>query len=616
MTILTRASVLLAATLGAGSSVPGCGRAVEPDARLVSIAEIKGFDPILANDQYSSGAQVQVYEGLNEFHYLKRPIELEPLLAEGPAEVSADGLVYTFRLREAVFQDDPCFPGGKGRAVTAHDFVWCWKRLVAVPNSTGSWIFEDRIAGLDAWADRARKRLSELFDSVNEHYPFEHEGMRELIAEEVPGLRAVDDRTLRVELVRPFPQFLWLTAMSYTVVYPREAVERHGVDFFRNPVGCGPYRVEEFWPFDRSITFLRNPTWHGGTYPSEGAPGDRELGLLEDAGKPLPFLDRIEFVTISASQPRWLRFLQGNVDRVETEAEIWRQAMTKDGRLRDDLAREGIVVQRQPKADLAFNVFNMDDPVLGAPAGERGRKVRQAMCLAYDSEAWFQVMRNGAWATKAHGPIPPTVAGYVEEPKSPYSTVRDVVRARKLLAEAGYPEGKGLPKLVYELSGTDPLNRNGAEIFKNSMAEIGIRVELSPNTWDQFDDKVKKRKAQVFGMAWGADYPDAENFLQLFYSKNASPGSNGSNYADPEYDRLYEEMARMPPGPARNEVIRRMLSIVNEDCPMNYNDHRIQYSYARSWFRNFKFLDINPWLFKYYRVDREEKARRLGERAK
>jgi ABC-type transport system substrate-binding protein len=248
--------------------------------------------------------------------------------------------------------------------------------------------------------------------------------------------------------------------------------------------------------------------------------------------------------------------------------------------------------------------------VIGAPAGEKGRKLRQAMCLAYDRAQWIRTMRNGFWAVPAYGPVPPTVAGYVPEPKSVYSD-RDLERAKRLLAEAGYPQGRGLPKLEYQMTGSDAVNRNGAEIFVNSMAAIGVKIELASNTWDQFDDKVKKKQAQMFGMAWGADYPDAQNFLQLFYGPHESPGPNNSNYKNPAYDALYDRMKLMLPGAERDAVIAKMLAILNEDCPWNYTDHRVQYSYAHSWLRNFKFMDINPWSFKHYRVEREEKARRL-----
>ena len=587
----------------------GCEPSRQPDARFVSIAEIKGFDPIFCNDQYSSGAQIQVYEGLTEFHYLKRPLELVPLMAEAAPEVSPDGLVYTFKIRDAVFQDDACFADGKGRKVTAADFVWCWKRLMADPSSTGAWIFEGKIKGLDDWTTRARDTVRPIYDRINEHYPVESEAMRPVMAEEIPGLRAVDAKTLRVELTEPYPQFMWTTAMSFTVVYPREAVERYGLDFMNHPVGTGAYRVEDYWVFDRKIVLVRSPTWHGGTYPTEGEPGDREAGLLDDAGRKLPFLDRVEFVTIVASSPRWLRFRDADVDRVETDKEIWAKSMTDDGKLRPELAAAGIVVQAQPMADATFTSFNMYDKVIGAPAGEKGRKIRQAMCLAYDQKQWIDVMRNGFWAVPAIGPVPPGLAGYVKDVPSPY-TGRDVARAKRLLEEAGHPGGRGLPAFSYEMNNADAVTRTGAEIFQNCMREIGITVEVKANTWDQFDDKVKKKDAQIFGMAWGADYPDAQNFLQLFYGPNESPGPNNANYRNPEYDRLYDEMKLMQPGPARDDVIRKMLRVLNEDCPWNYTDHRIRYVYSWAWLKNFKYLDINPWLFKYYRVDGAEKARR------
>jgi ABC-type transport system substrate-binding protein len=605
-----RRTTLIGLALAAVAAT-GCDPRKAPDARFVSIAEIKGFDPILCNDQYSAGAQVQVYEGLNEFHYLKRPLELAPVLAQSAPEISSDGLTYTFKIRDAVFQDDPCFPDGKGRKITAQDFVWCWKRLVVVPSSTGGWIFDGKIKGLDEWKDAAQKVLTPLFDRMNQHYPVQAPEMRDVMAQEVAGLRAVDDKTLRVELVEPYPQFMWTTAMPFTVVYPHEAVEKYGVDLMNHPVGSGAYVVEDYWIFDRKITFVRNPTWHGGTYPTEGEAGDKERGLLDDAGKKLPFLDRVEFITVTESQPRWLKFLGGDLDRVQTEREIWEESMTEKGELKPELAAAGVVVDRAPMFDTAYNCFNMDDPVLGHPAGERGKKLRQAMCLAYDQKLWIDRMRNGFWAEPAFGPTPKGIAGYLDDVKSKY-TARDLDAAKRLLAEAGYPDGKGLPEFDYEMSGSDTVSRIGAEIYRNCMADIGVRVNLHANTWDQFDDKVKGRRAQLFGMAWSADYPDAQNFLQLFYGPFGSPNANGSNYNNPAYDKLYDEMKLMQPGPARDDVIRKMLAIVNEDCPMNYTDHRIAYSYARSWLKNFKYMDVNPWLFKYYRVDKDEKTRVLA----
>ncbi len=588
----------------------GCAREPEPDARFVCPAEIKGFDPAYTSDSYAAGAQFQVYEPLLEIHPLKRPFELMPCLAESMPEASPDHMTFTFRIRgDAPFQDDPCFPGGKGRKVTAQDFVWCIKRLMAVPDSQVNWLFAGKVKGLDDWAARAGKRLEGLFDHRNRHFPFESPQMRDLVDEEVPGLRALDDRTLRIELSEPYPQLLW--ALTMALVYPHEAVERYGVEFQNHPVGTGPYHVDEFWIFDRRITFERNPTWHGQTYPTEGAPGDREAGLLDDAGRPLPFLDRVEFVVIRESQPRWLEFEEGRLDRIDVEREIWQRAMTDDGRLRPDLAAKGIRFQKELMGNVAYIGFNMEDPVVGTPAGERGRKLRQAMSLAYDADRWIEIMRNGHWGVPALNPIPPNVWGYVDE-RSPYAR-RDLGRARKLLEEAGYPGGAGVPKLVYELSGADAVTRNGAELFKIAMKDVGIDVEVSTNSWDQFLAKVNDKKAQIFGMSYSQDYPDAQDFLQLFYGPNEAPGPNGTNYKNPEYDGLYKRMCTMEPGPDRDAVIRRMVAILNEDCPWIYEDVRTNYSWTQPWLRNFKYSDINPWMFKYCRVDEAEKRRRLGK---
>jgi ABC-type transport system substrate-binding protein len=318
----------------------------------------------------------------------------------------------------------------------------------------------------------------------------------------------------------------------------------------------------------------------------------------------------VELLVIPESQPRWLEFADDRLDRIETEKEIWERAMTDDARLKPDLEARGIRVQREPMANIAYTGFNMEDPVIGAPAGENGKKVRQAMCLAQDVDLWIKVMRNGHCAVPAYGPVPPNVYGYVDVP-NPYGR-RDVARAKRLLAEAGYPDGRGLPALHYEMYGSSTVTRNGAEIFKNSLKEIGIDVELIGNTGDQFITKLNSKNAQIFGLSYSLDYPDAQDFLQLFYGPYEAPNSNSSNYKNPEYDALYKRMCVMQPGPERDVIIGKMIALVNDDCPWSYTDLRTQYSFCQPWLRNFKYSDINLWMFKYCRVDRAEKARRTG----
>jgi ABC-type transport system substrate-binding protein len=264
---MLRPSRSIALALAGALCVSACDAIPPPDATFVSPSDIKTFDPVDAGDLYAGGAQRQVYDGLLEYDYLKRPPELIPALASALPEISEDELTFTFHLRDDIyFHDSTCFDPerkvkAKGRRVVAEDFVYCWKRLVAMPDSKGNWVLAGKIIGLDEWAARAGKKLGELQDKRNRYYPFEHPEMRELVAEPVEGLRALDDTTFQVKLSEAYPQFLWVLAMSYTVVYPHEALEEHGLEFRYHPVGTGPYTVDEFWPFDLKVSFTRNPTF-------------------------------------------------------------------------------------------------------------------------------------------------------------------------------------------------------------------------------------------------------------------------------------------------------------------------------------------------------------------
>jgi len=250
---------------------------------------IRGFDPVTSADVPSAHAIYKVFEGLYEYEYLTRPYTVRPNLAAAMPEVSPDGLTYTFRLKQGVrFADDPCFPGGKGRELTAEDFVYSWKRVADVKTKSNCfWIFEDRIAGINDYHTASMKR-------------------RVSYDEPVAGLQAVDRYTLRVQLTQPYPQLIWVLTMSYTFVVPREAVEKYGAEFLNHPVGTGPYIVGD-WRFrNYGITYVRNPNWRGDTYPTSGEPGDKAKGLLADAGKPIPFIDEIRQFVISDSSTDWL----------------------------------------------------------------------------------------------------------------------------------------------------------------------------------------------------------------------------------------------------------------------------------------------------------------------
>jgi oligopeptide transport system substrate-binding protein len=468
-------------------------------------ARIKGLDPIQANDVYSIGQISYAYEGLLQYHYLKRPYELIPNLAEALPELSSDKRTYTFRLKKSVkFQDDPCFPGGKGRELVAEDFVYSWKRLADPKNTaTGWWLLDGKVAGLNEW----RKNASQTG--------------RADFAQSVEGLQAIDSHTFKVRLKSPNALFLFSLAAVPTFVVAREAVEKYGVEFGQHPVGTGPYRLAEMGGGTKLI-WERNLGFRLERYPTEGESGDQAAGLLEDAGLPLPRNERIVTYVNEESLPAWLNFLKGNLDIASIPRDSFAEALPTGGELSPALKEKGLRVLPWPQMTLSRISFNFADPLLG-----KNKALRRALSLAFDTAPLIQVFYNGQ-ATPAEGPIPPGLPGYDPKFRNPYRKY-DLSKATALLAEAGFPGGKGLPELQF-VSVAASSSRQIDEYIKRQFAQIGVRLKVESYSWPEFVMRVKNRQGQLWSFGWMAQYPDAENFLQLFYGKNVAPGPNDMNY--------------------------------------------------------------------------------------
>lgn len=546
--------------------------------RLSLSSKIKGMDPIFADDLYSGTEVARTYEGLLQYHYLKRPYVLVPNLAEAMPEISKDGKTLTFKLKKGVlFQDDPCFKesSGKGREMTAEDVVYSFKRL-ADPKlmSSGWWLFDGKIAGLNEWRETSK-------DGANYAAPVE-------------GLKAIDRYTVQITLKQRNSQFIYALAMPFSFVVPREAVEHYGKEFINHPVGTGPFRIQEFNP-NSKLVWVKNPTFRKETYPSEGEKGDKEAGLLDDAGKPLPFADKMIVQIFEESQPMWLTFLSGKLDAAGIPKDNFQQAVTPNKDLSPDLKAKGIQLTKSADLDITHYSFNMADPLLG-----KNKYLRQAMSLAYDQAQYNELFYNGR-AVAAQGPIPPGIEGYDPEFKNPFRQY-NVARAKELMAKAGYPDGKGLAPLEYNTL-ADSTSRQSAEYAQKMFGAIGVQLKVNTYSWPEFQASVKNKKGQIWSFAWAADYPDAENFLQLFYSKNVSPGPNDSNYRNPEFDKLYEQALQLPDSPERTALYKKMVALIVEDCPWIFGAHRIVFSLTQPWLKNFKRHAFDHGAAKYYRVD-------------
>ena len=547
-------------------------------------ADFKGFDPADSGDVISAAMCSRVYEGLLEYAYLDRPYHAEPRLAEAMPEVSADGFTYTFHIKKGVyFSDDPCFPGGKGRELTADDFVYAFTRVLDPKiESTGDWIFVNHVAGAKEWVEKGDAKAK------------------------IPGFVAVDRYTLQIKLRQPYPQLIWVLTMTYAFAIPHEAVEHYGVEFRSHPVGTGPYLLKD-WRFNYRVEFVRNPKFSGQTYPTTGEPGDREAGLLDDAGKPLPLLDRIVDYEIQEFYTVWQMFLGGQLATTGISKDYFEKVINPQLELSDALKKRGIRLYKTPEMSLWYIAFNMKDPLVGASPdpviNEQHKKLRQAFALAIDTETYCTVIRNNR-DTPANTILPPGVAGHTETPY-PYRFNRS--SAKQLLAEAGYPEGRDAKghqlRLTMISSGAGSTeSRQQGEFFAEQLRAIGVELISQQLSFAEYLRREHDGETQLIYAGWIIDYPDGQNFMQLLYGPNKTPGVNFCNYQNPDFDRLYERILTMQDSPERSALYEKMSNMAIEDCPWALMTYSLAYGLFQPWFQNYKPHSFPYPNAKFYKV--------------
>ncbi|MCD4699755.1 MAG: hypothetical protein K8R91_04185, partial [Phycisphaerae bacterium] len=364
---------------------------------------VRSVDPATCGDTTSSGFQGDIYEGLYTYHFLKRPAQdwvIEQLAAEKP-KVSKDGLTYTIRLKKGVkYQQNPCFGldekgESKTRTVKAEDFVLSFKRIADYHVNTGlAWAFATRIKGLTEYRNKTQKYKIGDFSRYNL---------------DVEGVHAVDDLTLRFKLTEPFPQFHLVLAMHVYAPIPREAVDywlgtesdgsggRRSIPAdkrtteFREAeqvVGTGPYILKEFTRKSR-IVLVRNPHFRDEFYPTEGEPDDKKAGLLDDAGKKVPFIDVFQFDFTSQASSGWMLFLTRQRDATGIPEDVFDSIINPDKNLEKKWQKKNIYFKSYWSPAVYWIVFNMEDEVVGS-----SKSLRQALCLSFDVESYLKVLFN------------------------------------------------------------------------------------------------------------------------------------------------------------------------------------------------------------------------------
>ncbi|MEW5789496.1 MAG: ABC transporter substrate-binding protein [Pseudomonadota bacterium] len=670
-------AVLLASLLSACSQPANSPYPPAPPGQSVLYSAFeerpKHLDPARSYSENEYVYLGNIYEPPLQYHYLKRPYTLEPQTAAAmptvryydgagrplPADAPAKAIAvseYEIRIRPGVrYQPHPCFartPEGKPRYVpiradelaamdsfqdftetgtrelTAEDFVYQIRRL-ANPRvqSPILGLMADYIVGLGdlakALGQAAKAQPKDAYLDLN--------------AFSFKGAYSVDRYTYRVRIQGKYPQFLYWLAMPFFAPVPEEA-ER----FYRQPgmaeknfsldwqpVGTGAYYLAENDP-NRVMVLARNPHYHDDFYPAEGDPGDREAGLLDDAGRRLPMVDKVVYSLEKEDVPYWNKFLQGYYDASGVSSDSFDQAirMNADGQpdLTPDMRERGIQLSTAARPSLNYMGFNMLDPVVGGN-GEAARKLRQALSIAVDYEEFISIFLNGR-GIPGQGPIPPGIFGHREgtqginpvifrpdcgagEPACGKFKRRPLEDAKKLLAEAGYPDGRdartGQPLTLYfDTMASGPEAKSRMDWFRKQFAKLGIQLVIRATDYNRFQDKMLKGSEQLFEWGWNADYPDPENFLFLLYGPNkkvGAGGENAANYQNPEFDRLFEQMKDMDNGPERQAVIDRMVELVRQDAPWLFAFHPKSFGLRHGWVKNAKPNLMAHNLLKYRRVD-------------
>ena len=529
------------------------------------------------------------------------------------------------------------------RELVAEDFVYALKRQATTRITAPIYsTFAEYVIGLREYGPLVKAedaKLRQGLDAASQDKPF-----LDFLQWPLAGATAPEKHLLRVRIKGKYPQWAYWMTLTFTAPVPWEAdafyaqpgMAERSLSLDTWPVGTGPFMLTEFVK-DRRHVMRRNPNYRGTPYPCEGSDEDKAKGLLADCGKPTPFIDAIVSTVEREAVPRRGKFTQGFYDievydRTDTGMDHL-VGMQDSEEVRSDYLDKGFRLERFSDVNSYFIGFNMLDPVIGDGEGAtperiaRNRKLRQAISIAIDWEEYSKVFPKKAGDT-AMGPLPPGIFGSREGTPEGVNAVthvwkdgkavrRGIAEAKRLMAEAGYPQGRdvasGKPLVLNYDYYAPPTPERKPEIdwVVRQFAKIDIQLEVRATDNNQFQDKVRKGKYQVFWLGWLADYPDAENFLFLLYGptgKTRFDGENTANYASAEYDRLFVQMKTLQDGPEKQKLIDQAVALVRQDAPWTMGFFPYASAAAQGWVHNHKAAVLIRDNGRYLRLDTQARV--------
>ncbi|MFO8054608.1 MAG: ABC transporter substrate-binding protein [Bacteroidales bacterium] len=472
---------------------------------------ITSLDPAFSRDQANIWGVHQLFNGLVE---LDEELNIQPSIAKG-WDISEDGRVYTFYLREDVFfHDHFLFRNKAERQVTAHDFEYSFRRLT-----------DPKLASPGAW----------VFNNVK-------------TTTEGHAFNALDDTTFQIELQHPFPPFLGILSMKYCSVVPEKVVGHYGDEFRRNPVGTGPFYFK-IWEEDIKLVMLKNPDYFE----------------TDEKGNRLPYLDAVSVSFIIDKQSAFMEFAKGNLDFLSgLDASYKDELLTRNGNL-NPAYRDRIKLISQPYLNteyLGILVDESQDIVKNSPL--RKKKVRQAINYGFDRERMMRYLRNNIGTPALSGIIPEGLPAFDKDKVKGYHYNPE--KARQLLKEAGFPAGEGMPEITIS---TTSSYLDLTTYIQHQLQQLGMDVQIDNTPPATLREMVAHSRLNFFRASWIADYPDAENYLSLFYSENFSPdGPNYTHFKNDTFDALYEKAQTTVEDTQRLNLYREMDNLVMEEAPV------------------------------------------------
>ena len=562
--------------------------------RWATTSAERGFDCARESDELTGTFCDNIFDALLQYDHLARPIKLQPRAAVALPEITDGGRTYTFRIKPGIhFTPDPAFKGQR-RELVAADYVFSLKRFFD-PKVRAQWAFllEGKVLGADKLVEEAKRTGKFDYDAP------------------IEGLQAPSRYEFRLKLVEPDYNMLYILTMPATAAMAREVVEHYGEAIPEHPVGTGPYKLGQ-WRRSALVVLEANPDFREEYFRTAGGEDERDAAIAKHLeGKRLPLVGRIETAVIEEHQPRWLAFLNSEQDYIRSVPVEFVDMALPGGKLAPNLARRGMQVRPDEVAWVTYTTFNMEDPVVGGYTPEKVA-LRRAISLAYPVHEEISIVYKNQ-AIKVDSPIAPGMAGYTPEtsPTLEYSPPK----AKALLDLYGYVDRDGdgfrempdgSPLVIDQASTPEQRARQRNTLWQRAMADVGIRMTF--NKVEKLPDLRRQAqfgKVQCFTYGWIADYPDGENFLQLFWSKSIG-AANYSLFSLPEYDRLYEQAKAMPDSPERTALYRRMVHLLWVYNPWRVNS-LFQYTILiQPWVMGYKKHPFGHEPWRYVDIDRSK----------